>query len=106
MAGRATLFGSSVSISGNTVVVGAGRQSRQHPQGEAYVFTEPGSGWANMTQTAMLTASNGRASDCSAVRFRSTARRWWSAPDAYATVGGNQKGAAYVFTSPAPVGRT
>ena len=30
-------------------------------QGTAYVFAEPGSGWADMTQTAELTASDGAA---------------------------------------------
>ena len=37
------------------------------------MFTEPGSGWANMTQTAKLTASDGAAGDISAPRFRSAA---------------------------------
>ena len=65
MARRTTSFGDSVSISGNTVVVGApdatiGSNSQQ---GAAYVFTESGSGWANMTQTAKLTASDGAAGD-------------------------------------------
>ena len=46
-------FGSSVSISGNTVVVGA------YTAGTAYVFTEPAGGWANMTETAELTAPDG-----------------------------------------------
>ena len=44
-------FGDSVSISGNTVVVGG--------SDAAYVFTEPDAGWANMTQTAELTVSPG-----------------------------------------------
>ena len=58
-------FGSSVSISGNTVVVGApdATVGGNTQQGAAYVFTEPGSGWANMTQTAKLTASDGAADD-------------------------------------------
>ena len=58
-------FGSSVSISGNTVVVGAPDDTvgSNNQQGAAYVFTEPGSGWANMTQTAKLTASDGAAGD-------------------------------------------
>jgi hypothetical protein len=43
-------FGLSVSISGDTVAVGA-------PYAEAaYVFVKPASGWTNMTQTAKLTA--------------------------------------------------
>ena len=58
-------FGCSVSISGNTVVVGAPHATvgGNSDQGAAYVFTEPGSGWANMTQTAKLTASDGTAGD-------------------------------------------
>ena len=53
-------FGSSIAISGNTVVVGAddtpggGNQN----QGSAYVFVEPSFGWTNMTQTAKLTTSS------------------------------------------------
>ncbi|MBI4516452.1 MAG: FG-GAP repeat protein [Deltaproteobacteria bacterium] len=51
-------FGVSVAISGDTVVVGAiwddiGANS---DQGSAYVFVKPGGGWADMTQTAKLTA--------------------------------------------------
>ena len=58
-------FGASVSISGNTVVVGAPDKSinGNEAQGAAYVFMEPASGWADMTQTAELTASNGKTSD-------------------------------------------
>jgi hypothetical protein len=57
-------FGDSVAISGNTVVVGApdatvnGNQS----EGEAYVFVEQGGNWGDMTETAILTPSDGRAS--------------------------------------------
>src|SRR5208282_559294 len=54
-------FGNSVAISGNTVVVGADKQSITPSQeGAAYVFTEPAAGWpANMTQTDELAASDG-----------------------------------------------
>ena len=49
-------FGWSVGMSGNTIVVG---DPLQHGQaGEAYVFAMGASGWANMTQTAELTASD------------------------------------------------
>jgi hypothetical protein len=54
-------FGTAVSVSGNTVVVGA--PGADGGAGGAYVFTEPASGWANMTQTAKLTASDGAAGD-------------------------------------------
>src|SRR5437764_1371181 len=58
-------FGYSVAISGNTLVVGAPGTTvgSNANQGAAYVFTEPVSGWADMTETAELTASDGAASD-------------------------------------------
>ena len=98
-------FGDSVSISGSTLVVGAyeAMVGTYAEQGAAYVFTEPASGWANMTQTAELTASDGAAYD----------RFGWhvaisgntvvvGAPYAGATLSGTTivpgPGAAYVFT--------
>ncbi len=49
-------FGWSVGVSGSTIAVG---DPFQHGQaGEAYVFAMGASGWANMTQTAELTASD------------------------------------------------
>jgi hypothetical protein len=62
-------FGTSVAISGNTVVVGAVTYAGDldffafggPSPAAAYVFTEPNEGWANMTQTAKLTASDGAA---------------------------------------------
>ncbi len=56
-------FGASVSISGNTIVVGADNPEQVNPQGAAYVYTKPATGWANMTQAAELTASDGAATD-------------------------------------------
>lgn len=56
---NADTFGSSVSTSGRTVVVGAPDQSRLRV-GEAYVFVEPANGWRNMNQTAELSASDGQ----------------------------------------------
>ncbi len=47
------LFGQSVAISGDTIVVG-GEQSF-----EVYVFVKPAGGWKDMTETAKLTASDG-----------------------------------------------
>jgi hypothetical protein len=56
-------FGYSVAISGNTIVVGDTNVviNGNTAQGAAYVFVKPTSGWANMTQTAELTASDGSA---------------------------------------------
>lgn len=64
-------FGTSVAISGNTIVVGAANtsnfdDSRSGPSaspGSAYVFVEPAGGWVDMTETAALTASDGKAGD-------------------------------------------
>ncbi|MFZ1008448.1 MAG: FG-GAP repeat protein [Candidatus Sulfotelmatobacter sp.] len=55
------LVGRSVSISGNTVVAGAPQDNNgaYKEQGAAYVFVEPADGWADMTQTAKLTPSDG-----------------------------------------------
>ena len=58
-------FASSVAIDGNTVVVGTSSATvgTDFAQGAAYVFVMPTSGWANMTQTAKLTASDGMSND-------------------------------------------
>ena len=57
-------FGTSVSISGDTVVVGADcDDDNRRSSGSAYVFEKPPGGWADMTQTAKLTASDGAAYD-------------------------------------------
>ena len=96
-------FGWSLGISGNTMVVGA----PGHPvganasQGAAYVFVEPKTGWANMTQVAELTSSDGGANDAfgSSVAI-SGDTVVVGAPGA--TIDGNlYQGAAYVFTEPA-----
>jgi len=53
-------FGTSVSISGNTVLVGAPDNGGSTQVGRTYVFVEPDGGWTNMTQTAELRASDGK----------------------------------------------
>ncbi|MBU0945120.1 MAG: FG-GAP repeat protein [Proteobacteria bacterium] len=59
-------FGGDVSISGGTVVVGAYHDdcAPNSPCGAAYLFEKPVSGWANMTETAKLTASDIAYMDC------------------------------------------
>ena len=57
-------FGSSVAVSGDTVVVGVpgddfGVDGVEEDVGSAYVFVKPGGGWVNGTQTAKLTSSDG-----------------------------------------------
>ena len=96
-------FGSSVSISGNTVVVGANGATvgANSSQGAAYVFTESGSGWANMTQTAKLTASDGAVDDAFGFSV-SISGNTMVVGAVDAKIGANTgQGAAYVFGSPA-----
>jgi len=58
-------LGWSVAVSGDTVVVGTwlAKIGSNYEQGAAYVFVKPAGGWANLTQTAKLTASDGAALD-------------------------------------------
>ena len=58
-------LGISASISGDTIVAGAelATVNGNAGQGAAYIFVKPASGWGNMTQTAKLTASDGKVGD-------------------------------------------
>ena len=58
-------FGFSVSVDGDTVVVGANLADNDYgiDSGSAYVFVRPSTGWANANETAKLTASDGRTVD-------------------------------------------
>jgi hypothetical protein len=58
-------FGFSVAIDGDTVVVGADHDDigGNGGQGSAYVFERPPGGWANMNESAKLTASDGEGDD-------------------------------------------
>jgi FG-GAP repeat len=51
------VFGSSVAVDGNVVVVGSSGYNGY--VGAAFVYQKPASGWTNMTQTAMLTSGDG-----------------------------------------------
>jgi hypothetical protein len=53
-------FGISVSISGDTIVVGAPADDcvAGNSCGSVYVFVMPGGGWSDMTQNAKLTTSD------------------------------------------------
>jgi hypothetical protein len=98
-------FGSSVGVSGNTIVAGGPNDTyagagRKANHGAAYVFTMPAGGWASRTQTAELSASDGAVGDDlgSSVAF-SGDTIVAGAPDH--RVGGNaSEGAAYVFDAP------
>jgi hypothetical protein len=92
-----TELGDSVSISKNTIVVGAPNQpvGRTELQGAAYTFTKPTTGWKNATQTARLTASDGSGGLAKSVAVTGTTV---AAGAPYVTVGSNKfQGAVYVF---------
>lgn len=57
------MLGTAVAISGNTVVAGAPANPDVRVHGKAYVFVKPSSGWANRTQNAEFTASDGKNND-------------------------------------------
>ena len=85
-------FGVSVSVSGNTVVVGAPARSG------AYVFVMPGGGWTDATENAKLTASDGGANFGNSVAISGDTLVVGAST---ATVGGHlSQGEAYVFVKP------
>ncbi|MGA2100778.1 MAG: FG-GAP repeat protein [Candidatus Sulfotelmatobacter sp.] len=98
--------GTSVAISGNTIVVGADQNNsvgasfpppEPNGAGAAYVFVKPSAGWSNMTETAKLTASDGAAGDDFAYSV-SILGNTIVASSPNATIGTtNLEGAAYIF---------
>ncbi|MDE2180270.1 MAG: FG-GAP repeat protein, partial [candidate division NC10 bacterium] len=95
-------FGSSVAISGDTVVVGAAWAaiSANAWQGAAYVFVKPGGGWMwGRFETAKLIASDGAASDSFGYSVAISGNTVVGGADR-ATIGGRiVQGAAYVFNA-------
>jgi|HubBroStandDraft_6_1064221.scaffolds.fasta_scaffold07802_1 hypothetical protein len=59
---KAIALGTSVGISGNTIVAGAAGFG-SGTEGAAYVFVKPAGGWKNATQNATLTPSNRASND-------------------------------------------
>jgi hypothetical protein len=96
------LFGQSVSVSGDTVAVGAPQAISNPPiqGGAAYVFVKPASGWANMTETAKLTADT---TDQDSTLGKSVAVRAGTlvAGNPSGSIANNLEGEAYVFLKPA-----
>ncbi len=94
-------FGGSVAISGDTVAVGAPvHKFWADERGAAYVFAKPPGGWANMTQTAKLTASDGRMGDYFGGSVAISGDTVVVGADS-ADVGGKyDRGTAYVFAKP------
>ena len=89
-------FGSSVAISGETVVVGAPFDdgAAEHDQGSAYVFVRSGDVWSEQQK---LEASDAAYLTWSACRWRSAGRPSWSARGGRWLTGDFDQGSAYVF---------
>jgi len=88
-------MGASVATDGNSVVAGA--DGHNNFQGAAYVFAKPAGGWTNMTQTAELTASDGKGSNDFGFSMAISGETVLAgAPGA-----GQYRGEAYVFVEPA-----
>ncbi len=89
-------FGTSLSVSGSTIVVGA--YGINSGTGAAYVFVQPKSGWSGShSQTAKLTASDGRAQDL----FGAAVAINGNTVAVGAPSKKNVTGGAYVFAEPA-----
>ena len=91
-------IGSAVAVSGDTVVAGdpCAKVGSNVCQGAVYVFTEPASGWANATETAELTASDGAAFDSLGSSVAISGNTVVAGAPTL-----NSPGKAYVFTEPA-----
>jgi trimeric autotransporter adhesin len=105
--GNIVYLGSSVAISsdGSTIAAGAASATvgSSSGQGEVFIFSEPGGGWASETQTSRLTASTGVSGDglgwsvAASASGSTVVSGALYAPDSGGGVG---PGAAYVFTEP------
>ena len=95
------VFGNGVSVSGDTVVVGASRDDDGGlGSGSAYVFVEPAGGWSGvLNQQAKLTASDAAASDFFGA-FVSVDGGTVVVGSFLDDDGGSGSGSAYVFERP------
>jgi hypothetical protein len=102
-------LGWSVGVSGDggTIVAGAPwatyNSTAESPgPGAAYVFVKPGGGWANMTQTAKLTAADGQTNDHFGLSVGVSGEGNSIVAGApYAIIDGHYyQGAAYIFVRP------
>ena len=94
--GRGSEFGNSVAVDGDTVVVGADGVDQSNAvtnSGAAYVFTKPASGWADSSEAAKLTASDGESND----KFGGAVAIDGDTVMVGANDANSDRGAAYVF---------
>lgn len=94
-----SFLGTSVGISGDTIVAGAPEGSRSRPTGRVYVFVEPPGGWSNTNETAQLIDPS-RSFDSLGWSVAMTSRLIVAGAPA-ANVNGNQgQGGIYIFAKP------
>jgi hypothetical protein len=96
-------LGYAVVVNGSAVMAGAPNAeiNSNFDQGAAYVFVEPGGGWANMTETAKLTASDGATGDAFGTSLALYADNVLLCGAPGATIDSNiSQGAVYVFVRP------
>lgn len=96
-------FGRSVAVAGGTVVVGAEyhKVGSHASQGEAYVYLQPRSGWADATETAKLVASDGRPGDLFGEAVAISGNTIVVAAPFHKVGAHGRQGEIYVFTKPA-----
>jgi hypothetical protein len=100
--GESDQLGYSVAVSGGTIVVGAPfhKVGEHADQGAAYVFLPKGGKWANATQTAELTASDGGESDSLGFSVAISGNTIVAGAPFHQVGPSGHQGAAYVFTMP------
>jgi FG-GAP repeat protein len=91
-------FGVSVAINANTIVIGA-PGSYNNPLPTAYVFVQPGGGWANMTETAQLLGASGEGGPFFAQAVAISGKRI-VAGEPGGDLANNFQGESYIFTEP------
>lgn len=95
-------FGSSVAVSGSTIVAAGPARNLAGGADAAYVFTEPAGGWANATQTAELAPSSGAGQQTGFAGSVAVSGSTIAVGSDDATAGGNNgQGAVFVYTEPA-----
>ncbi|HUZ14672.1 MAG TPA: hypothetical protein VMU72_00665 [Gaiellaceae bacterium] len=94
-------LGSSVAVSGDTIVAGAILINSHSGQGAVYVFTKPSAGWTDATQTAELTASDGASNDKLGLSVAVNGPTITAGAPSHAVGDNAAQGAVYVYTKPA-----
>jgi hypothetical protein len=99
-------FGGSVDISGDTILVGAPLRQvgATQAQGAAYLFAKPASGWANTTQSAELTSSDGADGDEVGEAVAMSGTIAFAGAPLHAVGTDASRGAVYVFAGVPAVG--